>query len=321
MGSFKVILNALYFVFGYAWEREKDKKYYEYGLTIDPGYSSSFNYNLDKNAALYFKDDTKKLILTKYKEQGLSDRFKLLSKLDIQRICSDLIINKEEKNEAINNSSIPLNNFRGKMSFVGVDYEIRIRALLFKKDDQHLSIDSRLGFPAAIHGEGGTDIANPTFKFGISYARNFDFKFLKNNFYEIMLATRVNPNIKNKDLFVTLNLGLRFADDILVMLSFENNHLYKNSYERYEFTSIYKKVSTKGLTDEQKEKLKSHIEHHSLLNAKKIERKINTKFIYTIDDKYSIAFDYAYRFAKNINPHLIKFSLIKYLQFHYLVFL
>ena len=113
MGSFKVILNALfikllftpYFVFGYAWAREKDKKYYEYGLTIDPGYSSSFNYNLDKNAALYFKDDTKKLILTKYKEQGLSDRFTLLSKLDIQRICSDLIINKEEKNETISNSS------------------------------------------------------------------------------------------------------------------------------------------------------------------------------------------------------------------------
>ena len=72
---------------------------------------------MDNNTALNFKDDTKKLILTKYKEQGLSDRFTLLSKLDIQGICSDLIINKEEKNKAINNPSIPLNNFRGKMSF------------------------------------------------------------------------------------------------------------------------------------------------------------------------------------------------------------
>ena len=129
----------------------------------------------------------------------------------------------------------------------------------------------------------------------------------------MLLFNPIHSDMTSLYLFVTLNLGLRFADDILVMLSFENNHLYKNSYERYEFTSIYKKVSTKGLTDEQKEKLKSHIEHHSLLNAKKIERKINTKFIYTIDNKYSIAFDYSYRFAKNINPHLIKFSLIKYL--------
>lgn len=318
MGSFKVIFNALFIklvitpclVFGYAWERGKDKKYYDYGLTFDPGYSSSFNYNLGNNT-LHFKDDTKKLILTKYKEQGLSDRFTLLSKLDIQRICSDLTINKEEKNEAINAQDIPLNNFKGKMSFVGIDYEIGIRALLFKKENQRLSIDTILGFPAAIHGEGGTNIANPTFKFGISYTKNFDFKFFKNNFYEVMLATKINPDIKNKDLFFTLNLGLRFTDDILAMLSFENNHLYKNSYERYEFTSIYKKISTKGLTDEQKEKLKSHIEHHSLLNAKKIERKISAKFIYAIDTKYSIAFDYSYRFAKNITPHLIKFSLIK----------
>ena len=53
----------------------------------------------------------------------------------------------------------------------------------FKKNNQHLSVEGILGFPAAVHGEGGTDIANPTFKFGVSYARNFDFKFLKNNFY------------------------------------------------------------------------------------------------------------------------------------------
>ena len=83
-----------------------------------------------------------------------------------------------------------------------------------------------------------------------------------------MLATKINPDIKNKDLFLTLNLGLRLTDNMLLTLSFENNYLYKNSYERYAFTSIYKRISTKGLDDETKEKLKAHIENHSLLNEK-----------------------------------------------------
>ena len=39
--SVKILLIISFFspalVFGYAWEREKDKKYDEYGLTLDPG--------------------------------------------------------------------------------------------------------------------------------------------------------------------------------------------------------------------------------------------------------------------------------------------
>ena len=51
-------------------------------------------------------------------------------------------------------------------------------------------------------------------------------------------------------------------------------------------TEYNKFVST--YINEQKEKLKSHIEHHSLLNAKKIERKINTKFVYTSIDTRAV---------------------------------
>ena len=59
MRIFRVFFNVLfikllltpYLVFGYAWERDKDKKYYDYGLTFDPGYTSFFNYHLDKKTS------------------------------------------------------------------------------------------------------------------------------------------------------------------------------------------------------------------------------------------------------------------------------
>ncbi|WP_236870294.1 hypothetical protein [Candidatus Bandiella numerosa] len=89
------------------------------------------------------------------------------------------------------------------------------------------------------------------------------------------------------------------------------SYLYKNSFERYAFTSIYKKISSKNLGDETKEKLKAHIEHHSLLDKKKIENKINTKVSYKLTEKYGVAFDYSYKFTKNTRPHTIKFSIIK----------
>ena len=313
----KILLIIFFFtpslVFGYAWERGKDKKYNEYSLALDPGYESSFDYNFDNNRTLHFNDNTKKLILTKYKEQGLSDRFTLISKLDIQRICSDLDIKKVEKSE--NNSEeaevIPFNHYKGKMNFIGVDYEIGLRTLLYKKENHRISVDSILGFPAAIHGEGGTDISNPSLKLGLSYANKFDFKKLKDNYYEIMLAGKMNPQIKHKEFFMTLILGLKLTDEISLLFSLEHNHLYKNSFERYAFTSIYKKISTRGLSEETKEKLKSHIEHHSLLDKKKIENKINTKISYKIDKKYSLALDYSYRFTKNIRPNIIKFSIIR----------
>ena len=315
--SIKILLLISFFtpsfVFGYAWERGKDKKYNDYSLTFDPGYKSSFDYNLDNNRTLFFKDDTKKLILTKYKEQGLSDRFTLISKLDIQRICSDLDIKKIEKSDANPQGAevIPFNQYKGKMNFIGVDYEIGLRTLLYKKGNHRISVDSILGFPAAIHGEGGTDISNPSLKIGLSYANKFDFKNLKENYYEIMFAGKINPQIKHKEFFATLILGLKLTDEISLLFSLEHNQLYKNSFERYAFTSIYKKISTKGLSEETKEKLKSHIEHHSLLDKKKIENKINTKISYMLDKKYSVAFDYSYRFAKNIRPSTIKFSIIK----------
>jgi hypothetical protein len=69
---------------------------------------------------------------------------------------------------------------------------------------------------------------------------------------------------------MTLNLGLKLTDEICLLFSLEHNHLYKNSFERYAFTSIYKKISSKNLGDETKEKLKAHIEHHSLLDKKKV---------------------------------------------------
>ena len=310
--SIKILLLISFFTpsfaFGYAWERGKDKKYNDYSLTFDPGYKSSFDYNFDNNRTLFFNDDTKKLILTKYKEQGLSDRFTLISKLDIQRICSNLDIRKIEKSD-INPPDaeiIPFNYYKGKMNFIGVDYEIGLRTLLYKKRDHRISIDSILGFPAAIHREGGTDISSPSLKMGLSYANK-----LKENYYEIMFAGKMNPQIKHKEFFMTLILGLKLTDEISLLFSLEHNHLYKNSFERYAFTSIYKKISTKGLSEESKEKLKSHIEHHSLLDKKKIENKINTKISYKLDKKYSLAFDYSYRFAKNIRPHTIKFSIIK----------
>jgi len=315
--SVKILLIISFFspalVFGYAWERGKDKKYDEYGLTLDPGYKSSFDYNFDDNRVLLFNDDTKKLILTKYKEKGLSDRFTLVSKLDIQRIHSDLDVEKIEKSHNTPSEAevIPFNHYKGKMNFIGVDYEIGLRTLLYKKGNHRVSVDSILGFPAAIHGEGGTDISNPSLKLGLSYANKFDFKNLKENYYEIMLAGRVNPQIKHKEFFMTLILGLKLTDEICLLFSLEHNHLYKNSFERYAFTSIYKKISSKGLGDETKEKLKAHIEHHSLLDKKKIENKITTKVSYKLTEKYGVAFDYSYKFAKNIRPHTIKFSIIK----------
>jgi hypothetical protein len=126
-----------------------------------------------------------------------------------------------------------------------------------------------------------------------------------------MLAGRVNPQIKHKEFFMTLNLGLKLTDEICLLFSLEHNHLYKNSFERYAFTSIYKKISSKNLGDETKEKLKAHIEHHSLLDKKKIENKVNAKVSYKLTEKYGVAFDYSYKFAKNIRPHTIKFSIIK----------
>jgi hypothetical protein len=138
--SVKILLVISFFspalVFGYAWERGKDKKYDEYGLTLDPGYKSSFDYNFDDNRVLLFNDDTKKLILTKYKEKGLSDRFTLVSKLDIQRIHSDLDVEKIEKSHNTPSEAeiIPFNHYKGKMNFIGVDYEIGLRTLLYKSD-------------------------------------------------------------------------------------------------------------------------------------------------------------------------------------------
>ena len=314
--SIKVLLLIPFFapsfVFGYAWERGKGKQYNEYSLAFDPGYKSSFDYNFDCSK-LHFNDDTKKLVLTKYKEQGLSDRFTLISKLDIQRIYSDLDIKKEEKSDANSqcNEDIPLNHYKGKMNFIGVDYEIGLRTLLYKKGEHRISVDSILGFPAAINGEGGTNISNPSLKIGLSYANKFDFKKLKENYYEIMFAGRMNPQIKRKEFFMTLNLGLKLTDEICLLFSFEHNQLYKNSFEKYAFASIYKKISTKGLEEEAKEKLKSHIEYHSLLDEKKIENKMGAKISYKLDKKYSLAFDYTYRFAKNIRPYTVKFSIIK----------
>ena len=43
----------------------------------------------------------------------------------------------------------------------------------------------------------------------------------------------------------------------------------------------------------------------------KLTKWLNTKISYKLDKKYSLAFDYSYRFAKNIRPHTIKFSIIK----------
>ncbi len=225
-------------------------------------------------------------------ERGLSNRFTLISKIDIQRISSNLNIHRKEEADYVNNNDpfknetksytmrserIYLKDFKINMNFMAVDYEIGMRTLLHKWDNQRISFDTVLGFPAAIQGEGDYDVANPSLKLEVSYARNFDFYNLKGNFFEMMIASKSNPKVKKKELFFTVILGLKLSKQASLILAFENNHLYKNSFERYVFTNIYKKVTTQNIDEELKEKLKSHIEEHSLFNEKKLKEKSKQK--------------------------------------------
>ena len=311
-------------LFGYAWERGKGKKYTEYGITLDPGYQTLFHYDINSDSSIHFTDNSKKLVLSRYDERGLSNRFTLISKVEIQRISSYLhVYAKENANNklprnipkpyTIKSRQIYLQDFKANTNFTAIDYEIGIRTLLYKLHNNHVSFDTMLGLPAAIQGEGGIDVVNPSLKLGISYANNFDFYALKGNFFEMMLASKLNPKIKKKESFLTVVLGLKLSEQTSLTIGFENNYLYKNSFERHVFTNIYKKVGTKIIDEELKEKLKTHIEAHSLLNEKKIERKIQAKIAYKIAKNYELCFDYFYRLGKNASPHIIKFSLVKHL--------
>ena len=160
-------------LFGYAWERGKGKKYIDYSATFDSGYKTSFHYELDSGDSIHFKDNTRKLILSRYDERGLSNRFTLISKIDIQRISSNLNIHRKEEADYVDNNDpfknetksytmrserIYLKDFKTNMNFMAVDYEIGMRTLLHKGDNQRISFDTVLGFPAAIQGEGGYDV-------------------------------------------------------------------------------------------------------------------------------------------------------------------
>ena len=72
----------------------------------------------------------------------------------------------------------------------------------------------------------------------------------------MMIASKSNPKVKKKELFFTVILGLKLSKQASLILAFENNHLYKNSFERYVFTNIYKKVTTQNIDEELKEKSK-----------------------------------------------------------------
>ncbi|MFQ3307650.1 MAG: hypothetical protein ACI8ZF_000910 [Candidatus Midichloriaceae bacterium] len=330
------IINICFFemhhAYGYAWERGKNKKYRDYGIMLDPGYSTEFKYIFDKYRTLRFKDVSKKLILSKYDEKGLTDRFTLISKLDIQRINANLEIEKEEieeeysnfdsldeqtaafiKNKTRNNKRhLPIRSLKAKMNFTGIDYEIGIRTLLYKKDKSRISVDTILSFPSAIQGEGGSSISNPSLLLGMSYGTLFDFKDFKNNFFEVMIATKWNSAGKKNDLYSVATVSTNLSEEVSAAVSIHNNYRYSNSFERFVFTQIYKKYATKNLDEEDKKKLDDFILNHSLISKKKTERKINTKLSYKCNNKYTLAFDYFYQIAKdNVNPHAIKFSLIK----------
>lgn len=154
-------------LFGYAWERGKGKKYIEYGITFDPGYRTAFHYDISANSSIHFEDSTKKLVLSRYYERGLSDRFTLISKVEIQRISSKLHVNVKEEvdNKFTQNITKPyipkqshLKDFKANTNFTAIDYEIGIRTLLHKWDNQRVSCDIILGLPAAIQGEGGANV-------------------------------------------------------------------------------------------------------------------------------------------------------------------
>ena len=196
---------------------------------------------------------------------------------------------------------------------MAVDYEVGIRTLLYKQNNHRVSLDTILGFPAAIQGEGGTDVVDPSLKLGVAYTKTFDLYTLKGNFFEMMIASKLNPGIKKKELFLTIVLGLKPSELTSLTFAFENNKLYKNSFERYTFTNIYKKLATKNISEKSKERLELHIEKHSLFDEERIERKLQGRMAYKVDKSHELCFDYFYRFSKNINPHIIKFSLVKYL--------
>ena len=311
-------------LFGYAWERGKGKKYTEYGITLDPGYQTLFHYDINSDSSIHFTDNSKKLVLSRYDERGLSNRFTLISKVAIQRISSYLHVYAKEntnnklpqnikKSYTIKPRQIYLQDFKANTNFTAIDYEIGIRTLLYKLHNHRVSFDTILDFPAAIQGEGGADVVNPSLKLGISYAKDFDFYALKGNFFEMMLASKLNPKIKKRESFLTVVLGLKLLEQTSLTIGFENNYLYKNSFERHVFTNIYKKVGTKIIDEELKEKLKTYIEAHSLLDQKKTERKIQAKIAYKIGKNYGLCFDYFYRLGKNARPHVIKFALVKHL--------
>jgi hypothetical protein len=221
------ILLSCYFLlfptklYAYTWDRGKSKKYTEYSLALDSGYNMEFDYQDDeRNQTVYFKDETKKLIFSLYKERELSDRFTYISKLNVHRIMSKLDVNvvegngteggKEESEEKNNNwnqldgeasefigyttenstetekpEQIPLKDFKANMSFIGVEYEIGLRTLLHKTQNQRISLDAIVGLPPAVHGEGGGSIFHPSFKLGLSYAKTFDFLDMKGNFLNL----------------------------------------------------------------------------------------------------------------------------------------
>jgi hypothetical protein len=72
-------------------------------------------------------------------------------------------------------------------------------------------------------------------------------------------------------------------------------------------------VTTRKLSEELKLDLKSHIDSQSLLNEKKIERKIQTRIGYQINNKNELCFDYVYKFGKEKSSQIIKISLVKLL--------
>lgn len=352
--SIFILLSCCFLLFptklyAYTWDRGKSKKYTEYSLALDSGYNMEFDYQDDeRNQTVYFKDETKKLIFSLYKERELSDRFTYISKLNVHRIMSKLDVNvvegngteggKEESEEKNNNwnqldseasefidyttensteiekpEQIPLKDFKANMSFIGVEYEIGLRTLLNKTQSQRISLDAIVGLPPAVHGEGGGSIFHPSFKLGLSYAKTFDFLDMKGNFFELTAATKIHPKIRNKEMFFTAMLGFKVSAKTSLTFAFENNYLYKNSFERYVFTNIYKKVTTRKLSEELKLDLKSHIDSQSLLNEKKIERKIQTRIGYQINNKNELCFDYVYKFGKEKSSQIIKISLVKLL--------
>jgi hypothetical protein len=225
-------------------------------------------------------------------------------------------------NKSMNEPYIVLENYQRKFTYKTMDLEHGIRRLLYKKNDNtRLSFDLMLHLPIVINGDGDGDgdydTSKTSIKVGFAFAKSFNYRGMQGNFFEVMGAKKYNHSTKKLEQFITASIGLKASEKSSFIFSFENNYLYTHSFERYLLNTIYRKISEDSIKIKNikkdamlKDDLKNVISYNLLRPEKKLDRKIQARFCYKIDEINEVAFDYFYRFGNYNSPHAFKLSVV-----------